>query len=102
MAITEEDRSKKKFDINPNLTVEEKFEMLKLLEEYSDCFASNPKKPTATNVGEHVIKTTPDARPVKAKRFRMSPQDEEEVNKQVEQMVETVWLEVQIHHMPIM
>ena len=29
----------------------------------------------------------PESRPVKAKRFRMSPQQEEEVNMQVKQMV---------------
>ena len=34
-----------------------------------------------------MIDTVPGSRPVKAKRFQMSPQQEEEVNRQVEQMV---------------
>ena len=45
------------------------------------------RRPTLTSFGEHVIDTVQGSRPVKAKRFRMSPRQEEEVNRQVEQMV---------------
>ena len=87
VATQEVDTKEYKFDINPELTEEQKGKLLALLNEYSDCFAPNPKKPTLTSFGEHVTDTVPGSRPVKAKRFRMSPQQEEEVNRQGEQMV---------------
>ena len=76
-----------KFDINPNLDDSQKSRLRSLLEEYSDCFAENPKKPTATPTGTHIIETVQGARPHKAKRYRMSPQQEEETNKQAEEML---------------
>ena len=87
VATQEFDSKEYKFDINPELTEEQKGKLLALLNEYSDCFAPNPKKPTLTSFGEHVIDTVSGSRPVKVKRSRMSPQQEEEVNRQVEQMV---------------
>ena len=41
-----------------------------------------------TNVGEHVIETTPGARPVKCKKYRLSPEQEEEVKRQANKTVE--------------
>ena len=38
-------------------------------------------------MGEHVIETLPGARPIKSKRYRMSPQQEQEMEKQAEQMI---------------
>ena len=38
-------------------------------------------------MGEHVIETLPGSQPRKAKRYRMSPQQEEEINKQTEEML---------------
>ena len=87
VATQEVDTKEYKFDINPEFTEEQKGKLLALLSEYSDCFAPNPKKPTFTSFGEHVIDTVPGSRPVQAERFRMLPQQEEEVNMQVEQMV---------------
>ena len=74
VATQEVDSKEYKFDINPELTEEQKGTLLALLNEYSDCFAPNPKKPTLTSFGKHVIDSVPGSRPVKAKRFRMSPQ----------------------------
>ena len=54
---------------------------------FKDRFAPNPKKPSVTKIGEHRIDIAPDARPIKAKRFRMSPFQEEEVNKHAEEMI---------------
>ena len=51
----EVDSKEYKFDINPELTEERKGKSLALLNEYSDCFAPNPKKPILTSFGEHVI-----------------------------------------------
>ena len=75
-------------DINPELTVDQQKQILDLLNEFSDVFAENPKKPALTNKGEHVIETLETARPVKSKRYRMSPQQEEEISKQADQMVQ--------------
>ena len=55
--------------------------------EFKDRFAVNPPKPSDTQIGEHQIDVLPTARPVKVKRFRMSPQQEEEVNRQAEEMI---------------
>ena len=87
VATQEVDSKEYKFDINPELTEKQKRKLLALLNEYPHCFVPNPKKPTLTSFGKHVIDTVPGSRPVKAKRFQMSPQQEEEVNRQVEQMV---------------
>ena len=76
-----------KFDINPNLDDSQRSRLQSLLEEFSDCFAENPKKPTATSTGTHIIETVQGARPHKAKRYRMSPQQEEETNRQAEEML---------------
>ena len=75
--ITEQD-----FDINPDLEPDQKAALLSLLMEVKDGFAANPKKPSVIQIGEHEIDVLPTARPVKAKCFRMSPQQEEEVNRQ--------------------
>ena len=76
------------FDINPDLPEEQQDQLRELLIEFSDRFAKDTKKPTLTNVGEHVIETTPGARPVKCKKYRLSPEQEEEVKRQANKMVE--------------
>ena len=76
-----------KFDINPDLEDDQKSRLQALLHEFEDCFAPNPKKPSATSMGEHVIETFPGTQPRKAKRYRMSPQQEEEVTRQAEEML---------------
>ena len=75
------------FDINPELPRDQQVALKNLLMNFKDRFAPNPKKPSVTKIGEHRIDIVPDARPIKAKRFRMSPFQEEEVNKQAEEMI---------------
>ena len=75
-----------KFDINPSLTPEKRQQILDLLTKYRSVWASNPKKPSLSNVGKHKI-VTGDADPVKQKMRRMSPNDEREVNRQVDEML---------------
>ena len=50
IATQEVDTKEYKFDINPELTEEQKEKLLTLLNEYSDCFAPDPKKPTLTSM----------------------------------------------------
>ena len=88
VANGERDVLNHQFDINPNLEPTQKKKLESFRTEYKDRFAPNPKKPTLTSVGEHRIDTVPDARPVKTKRFRMSPQRENEANRQAEEMME--------------
>ena len=76
-----------KFDINPELPRDQQVALKNLLMNFEDRFAPDPKKPSVTKIGEHRIDIVPDARPIKAKRFRMSPFQEEEVNKQAEEMI---------------
>ena len=85
--IRGEEGTKFKFDINPDLDPDQKSRLLSLLHEYEDCFALNRNKPSLTNMGEHVIETLPGSQPRKAKRYRMSPQQEEEMNRQAEEML---------------
>ena len=75
------------FDINPFLPEEKQDHLRELLNEFSDRFAKDTKKPTLTNVGEHIIETTPGARPVKCKKDCLSP-EQEEVKRQANKMVE--------------
>ena len=57
------------FDINPDLPEHQRSQLKSLLDEFSDCFAADPKRPTLTNLGEHVIETVSGARPVKSKKI---------------------------------
>ena len=72
--------------INPALDAGVKERIFNVLWEYRSVFAVNPKKPTQTNLTEHEIETG-DARPVKQKPSRMSPEMEGEVNKQLKEML---------------
>ena len=87
VAVANSEKQEVVFDY-PNLTSQQKSKLLTLPNGYSDCFASNQNKPTATTLGEDVIDTISGTRPVKAKGYRISPQQEEEINKQVDGMVE--------------
>ena len=57
------------------------------MNEFKDRFASDPKCPSLTNLGEHEIKLVPGAIPVKSKKYRMSPAQEQEVIRQANKMV---------------
>ena len=71
--------------INPALDPGVKERIFDVLWESRSVFAVNPKKPTQTTMAEHDIETG-DARPVKQKSTRMSPEMEAEVNKQLKEM----------------
>ena len=75
-------------DINPDLPDERQDQLKELLKEFSNRFAKDTKKPTLTNVGEHIIETTPRARHVKCKMYRLSTEQEEGVKWQANKMVE--------------
>ena len=77
---------KQEFNINPSLSPEERQKLHSLLEKYSSVWAKNPKKPSLCNKGKHKI-ITREADPIKQKMRRMSPNDEKEVNCQVEEML---------------
>ena len=78
--------SSKNWDINAKLAVHEREALGKLLFEYQDIFAIDPKKPSVTHLAEHSI-VTGAARPVKAKGIRVSPQAEQSISTQVRQML---------------
>ena len=73
--------------INPALDPGVKERIFNVLWESRGVFAVNPKKPTPTTMVEHDIETG-DARPVKQKSSRMSPEMESEVNKQLKEMLD--------------
>ena len=73
--------------INPALEPGVKERIFNILWESRSVFAVNPKKPTQTTMAEHDIETG-DARPVKQKSSRMSPEMESEVNKQMKEMLD--------------
>ena len=69
--------SSKDWDINAKLAVHEREALGKLLVEYQDVFAIDPKKPSVTSA----------ARPVKAKGIRVSQEAEQSINTQVRKML---------------
>ena len=58
-----------------------------MLLEFEDVFALNPKKPLVTHMTKYVIDTG-NTIPVRAKNIGVSPQVENEINTQVQQMLE--------------
>ena len=69
-----------------NLSESQKQQIKKLVSEYKDIFAENPKNPKRTVLMKHKI-ITGDALPVRAKTRRVPVAWENEVNRQVEQML---------------
>ena len=74
------------FDINPELTDDQKQKLSNLLSKYKSVWATNPKKPALCKLGKHKIDTG-GAKPVKQKMRRMSPNNSAEVNRQIEEML---------------
>ena len=74
------------FDVNPALPASQRKKLEELLHRHEEVFARDPKTPSVTNVVEHLIETG-NARPVKQKSARVSPATEEEINKQIEDML---------------
>ncbi|KAI6648335.1 hypothetical protein LOD99_12144 [Oopsacas minuta] len=60
------------YDINPKLDGERREGLARLLCEFVDVFVLDPKKPTRTNLGKHLIDTN-GAQPVKQPLRRMPP-----------------------------
>ena len=77
----------RRWNINPELTALQRSVIESLLDEFSDVFAANSKRPKKTSLMEHCIETG-DARPVKARYTRVSPWAEQEINTQIKQMLE--------------
>ena len=73
--------------INPALDPGAQEKVFNVLWESRSVFAVNPKKPTQTTMAQHDIETG-NARPVKQKSSRMSPEMESEVNKQLKEMLD--------------
>lgn len=85
--MTSPSESELRSRINPALPADQREKLLRILWDFRSVFAANPKKPSQTDLAEHDIDTG-DARPVKQKSARMSPQMEEEVNKQLREMLD--------------
>ena len=70
-----------------NLNVEQRETIRKLIADYDDLLASNPKKPNRTNLAAHEIDTG-DAKPSKVKTRRILYAWENEVDIQISEMLE--------------
>ena len=70
-----------------NLSNDQRHQLEKLINEYQDVFASNPKKPSLVKNAQHKI-ITEDAMPVKHKTRRIPEAWHEEVNRQVQEMLD--------------
>ena len=75
------------WNVNPSLDRHQRTAMTKLLEEYSEVFARNPKKPKQTFFMEHVINTG-NALPVKSRYIRVCPRTEGQMRVQINLMLE--------------
>ena len=86
--ITEETScsSNRTWDISPELEVSQHQAILSILMEYSDVFAVDPKRPKRTHMSEHIIETG-NSRPIKDKYNRVDPWTEQEIERQVDQML---------------
>lgn len=76
-----------KVQMGKNLSEEEKQALRKLLTEYQYLFSFDKMKLGLCNVMEHEIDTG-DAKPIARKPYRLSQPQQEEVNKQIKEMLE--------------
>ena len=74
------------FDVTPELTPRHGKELISLLYTYSDVFAETPKRPAMATGAKHVIDTS-NAQPVKQKLYPVTPSVEEEIMRQVNEML---------------
>ena len=72
--------------LGENLAQSQKQQIRNLVAEYEDIFAENPKNPKRTVLMQHRI-VTGDALPVRKKSRRVPVAWEDEVNRQVKQML---------------
>ena len=83
----EEELGRNRFNINPELNTEENRILLELLEAYPEVFALNPKKPAAVKGIFHLIDTN-KAQPVKQRAIPVAPAVEEEIMRQLDEMLQ--------------
>ena len=69
-----------------NLSDDEKARLMAVVEKHSDVFARNPKKPKQTSVIHPIV--TDETMPVKSRYYRVPVAWEQEVNKQIQEMLE--------------
>ena len=72
--------------VNPALESDQREQLIRLVNQYRDVFADNPKKPAVTNKTKHTIDTG-NSRPVKCKALRVAPAVEREIGTQVRDML---------------
>ena len=87
LSVAEDSKEDILYDINSELNGQQKEKIRTLLTEFEDVFAPNPKKTSVTHLTKHSI-VTGNARPVRAKNIRVSPQIEKGINTQIHQMLE--------------
>ena len=74
------------FDIDPELSHEQRRAMLDVLRKHRTVFAVNPKSPREIHRVEHRI-TLIDHRPIRYRPLRVSPPTESEISRQIEEML---------------
>ena len=74
-------------DISKELDGSALEEILQLCQSFSDRFAENPKRPERTLEDKHYINTG-DSRPVKSRPRKFPPNWEQEIERQVSDMIE--------------
>ena len=74
------------FDIDPELSHEQRRAMLDVLRKHKSVFAVNPKSPREIHGVEHRI-TLIDHRPIRYRPLRVSPPTESEISRQIEEML---------------
>ena len=86
-ALTDQMNFAKNLSHGEHLTKDQQYRLEKLIKEYHDIFASNPKKPALVRNAEHRI-ITGDALPVKRKPHRIPEAWHKEVNTQIQEMLD--------------
>ena len=74
------------WDISPELDASQHQAIFNILMEYSDVFAVEPKRSKGTHMSEHVIESG-NSRPIKANYNKVDPWTEQEIERQVDQML---------------
>ena len=73
-------------NVNPELTKEQKSQILQLIDKFPETFADNPRAPRACNTVKHRIRTI-DEKIVREKVRRLPSKWKEDIDKQVQEML---------------